>query len=190
VLEGHGALRRRLVLAVEADDDLHVIAEAADGPAGAEVCADVQPRCVVVGVAEAPRAVTAVRAACPAVGVVLVLTPADAEAAVEGLRSGARGFVNRDALAQLPAVVRAVAAGVVALPPLLATALLGSGDPRSPSGAALAGEERAVLRQLAAGRSYGAAADAVGIPEGRAKALVAGVVDRFQGPVAGARRVP
>jgi DNA-binding NarL/FixJ family response regulator len=187
VLEGHGALRRRLVLAVEADDDLHVIAEAADAAAGAAMCAEFQPRCVVVGVGDDPAAVVAVRAACPPVAVILVVTPADADAAVEGLRAGARGFVNREALAQLPAVVRAVTGGLVALPPLLAAALLGSDGRSGASGVTLADEERAVLRQLAAGRSYRDAATATGIAEGHAKALVAGVVDRFQVPLADPR---
>jgi DNA-binding NarL/FixJ family response regulator len=190
VLEGHGALRRRLVLALEEDDDLQVVAEATHADALAEVCADLQPQCVVISVGDVPSAVTAVRAGCPTAVVVLVVTSNDADAAVAGLRAGARGFVNREALAQAAAVVRAVAAGVIALPPLLAGALLGPAPADRGPAPALTGDEQAVLRQLAAGRSYGAAAEAVGIAEERARSLVAGVVDRFQEAASSVDRAP
>ena len=159
---------------------MHVVAEATDAATAVEVCTELQPRCVVVGLGDAPPAVATIRAACPAVAIVLVVTPAAADAAVAGLRAGARGFLNREALAQAPAVVRAVTGGVVALPPLLAAALLDGGAPTGGPPLELSGPERDVLRHLAGGRSYGAAADAVGVTEERAKTLVAAVVDRFQ----------
>jgi DNA-binding NarL/FixJ family response regulator len=190
VLEGHDALRRRLVLAVEADDELHVVAEGRDAASAAEACAELQPRCVVVSGDDSSVAVAEARAVCPGAAVVLVITPRDADEAVAGLRAGARGFVNRAATGQLPAVVRAVVGGAVALPPLLAGALADSGGRPAEPEPALSGDERGVLRQLAAGRSYGAAAAAVGIPEARARALVAGVVDRFQASSEPAGRAP
>jgi two-component system response regulator DevR len=183
VCEGDGALRRRLILALEDDPAVHVVAEAGEPRALAGPCAELGVDCAVVGADESPAdTVAALRATCPDARVVLVVSPADAEPAVAALGAGATGFVNRETLDQAPDVTRAVSAGIAALPPLVAASVL------SDDLAALTDAERAVIGHLATGRSYRAAAEVLGVDAAEAKAMVAGAVARLQATLQGAGR--
>jgi DNA-binding NarL/FixJ family response regulator len=187
VCEGRGALRRRLVLALEDDPEVHVVAEAIDVESVPEMCAALGPDCVVVGAGDGPPgAISDLRSSCPRTTVVLLVASADAEAAIGALWAGATGFVTLEALGRAPAVVRAVSAGVAALPPLVAAAMLDVSGAEHPGLRPLTDAERALVGHLAAGRSYRAAAQAVGIDDTEAKALVADAVARLQTSAAAA----
>jgi DNA-binding NarL/FixJ family response regulator len=167
---------------LEGDSEVHVVAESPDVGSLSLPFEPPCPDCVVVGAGgTAPVAVAGLRAAVPDARVVLVVTAADAPGAHAALAAGASGFINRDALDRAPAVVRAVTAGTVVLPPLLAASLRDA--PEAATGGALA-----VLEHLAAGRGYRDAAEDLGLDPAEAKALVARVVDRVQAGAAPAAR--
>jgi DNA-binding NarL/FixJ family response regulator len=199
--EDHSPLRRRVILAVEEDPRIVVVAEAGDSTRLAAVCRDERPDCVLVGTTieplGGPDTVALVHAEAPRASVVVVGSYTDDSETVTALRAGATGFVNRDALAQAPAVVRAVTSGVVALPPLVARLVVdeltgGTAGPRpepapapaerGSTGAGPAADGLQVLEHLAAGRTYGAAADALGIDPATAKHLAAATVARLRAP--------
>ena len=147
-----------------------------------EACASSHPDCAFIGADEAaPPAIAGLRAAHPGLRVVLVVDAADADLGREALRAGATGFVNRSTLAeQAPEVARAVTAGTVALPPLVAASLLDAAWEPDVGVRPLSEPERVVIGELAAGRSYRAAATAAGVDAEEAKVMVAGAVDRLQ----------
>jgi DNA-binding NarL/FixJ family response regulator len=164
-------------MALEEDPDVHVVAEAVDGDEAVTMCADLAPDAAVIGVIDGvAEVIAALREAVPGTGVVVLVSGHDERAAVEALRAGATGFVNREALARAPAVVRAVSAGVVALPPLLAGALLAE-----PGAAHFSADERRAVEFLGAGYTYDAVADALGLDgDVVVKAMVADAVHRLQ----------
>ena len=178
------ALRRRLVVALEEHADLIVVGEESDSRRVGFVARELAPDAVLLDMAAepltGPEAVTHVRGHAPTSRVAVVGTSADEAGALATIRAGAVGFVSRDLVGQAAAVVRAVNAGVVALPPLVAALLrdeLVGGAGSRPGQLDL--RAAAVLDHVAGGRTYAVAADALGIAPATARNLVANAVERL-----------
>jgi DNA-binding NarL/FixJ family response regulator len=186
VCDDHAQLRRKLLVMLEREPDIEVIGEAAEGEQGIATCRDLAPDVVIVGMRVesigGPRTSAGLRELVPVAQVVMLVTPEDVSDAVRAIKAGATGFINREVLDQAPSVVRAVSAGVAALPPLVAGDLLRelaeTGDvarldpPLSTVGPSL-------LEHLASGQSYAAAARALGIADHTAKNIAANLVERL-----------
>ena len=152
------------------------------GEQGIATCRDLAPDVVIVGMRVesigGPRTSAGLRELVPVAQVVMLVTPEDVTDAVRAVKAGATGFINREVLDQAPSVVRAVSAGVAALPPLVAGDLLRELD-RSRRGPTVAG--RPVSRDRRSGcsstsprgQSYAAAARALGVADFTAKNLAA-----------------
>ncbi len=190
VCDDHALLRRRLLVMLEREPDIEVIGEAADGEHGIAVCRDLAPDLVIVGMRVdnigGPRTSAGLRELVPVTHVVMLVTPEDVTDSVRAIKAGATGFINREVLDQAPSVVRAVSAGVAALPPLVAGDLLRElASVTGPPGEALTGDatvaarEISLLEHLAAGQSYAAAARVLGITDSTAKNLVANRMERL-----------
>lgn len=187
VCDDHAQLRRRLLVMLEREPDIEVIGEAAEGEQGIAVCRDLAPDVVIVGMRVetigGSRTSAGLRELVPVAHVVMLVTPEDVVDAIRAVKAGATGFINREVLDQAPSVVRAVSAGVAALPPLVAGDLLRE---LAPDGSAVSGDaatavsalEISLLEHLASGQSYAAAARAIGIADYTAKNLVANLVER------------
>jgi DNA-binding NarL/FixJ family response regulator len=184
VCDDHAQLRRRLLVMLEGEPDIDVIGEAAEGEQGIATCRDLAPDVVIVGMRVesigGPRTSAGLRELVPVAHVVMLVTPEDVTDAVRAIKAGATGFINREVLDQAPSVVRAVSAGVAALPPLVAGDLLreltaeadGGDPPATPV-------ELSLLEHLASGQSYAAAARALGVADFTAKNLAANLVERL-----------
>ena len=191
VCDDHAQLRRRLLVMLEREPDIEVIGEAAEGEQGIATCRDLAPDVVIVGMRiesiGGPRTSAGLRELVPVAQVVMLVTPEDVADAVRAIKAGATGFINREVLDQAPSVVRAVSAGIAALPPLVAGDLLrelapfrGSGGRASSSGEPeLSAVEVSLLEHLASGQSYAAAARALGIGDFTAKNLAANLVEKL-----------
>jgi len=192
----------RLIL--EAQDDIDVVGEAADGAEAVELAAAARPDVVLMDI-RMPRmdgiAATAELQRLPEPPRVLVLTTFDLDEYVfDALRAGAAGFLLKDVTREeLVRAVRIVAAGDSLLSPsvtrrLIAefTALRRESSPAVPGPklAGLTAREHDVLRQLARGLSNAEIAAELVVSEHTVKTHVAsiltklGIRDRVQAVIA------
>jgi DNA-binding NarL/FixJ family response regulator len=164
VVDDQALLRTAFSSLIDAEDDLEVVGEAAEGRQAVELAASLAPDVVVMDVRmpvmdgiEATRQITAAQDAR-----VLILTTFDLDEYVfEALRAGASGFVLKSRpLEELLTAIRTVAAGEALLAPsvtrrLIAHFAAGARPPRpGPRGLEeLTEREREVLALVARGLS-------------------------------------
>ena len=195
-------VRAGLRMILEAEPDLEVVGEAADGVDALAMCRELTPDVALVDIRmpkldgiQAARRLTADPALRTAV---VMLTTFDAdEHVVDALRAGASGFLlksmPRD---QLVTAVRAAVSGDSLLAPPLLRRLLddfvrraGARPTRAPGLDELTPRENEVLRLMARGLSNAEIADRLVLGEGTVKTHVArvlaklGVRDRVQAVV-------
>lgn len=192
VVDDQALLRRRLVILLESEPDVDVVAEAPDGEHAIGLCRDLAPDVVVIGMRVesigGPRTAAGIREVVPSCHIVMLISADDEIDAVRAIKAGTTGFINRDTIDHAPTVVRAVAAGAAALPPLVAQRVLaeyetlghqvGSVQQQVPP-PALTDPERALLVALAGGRTYHAAAAELGVGDGTAKNLVTNTIEKL-----------
>ena len=167
VVDDQALLRTAFSSLIDAEDDLEVVGQAADGGEAVEIAARLGPDVVVMDVRmpvmdgiEATRQVTAGQGA--GVPRVLILTTFDLDEYVfEALRAGASGFALKSRpLEELLTAIRTVAAGEALLAPSVTRRLIAHfahrapAPPRAaPSLAELTEREREVLALVARGLS-------------------------------------
>ena len=169
ICEDQEIVRTGYATAFNAQADLTVVGEAADGPAAIEVTGRLKPDVVVMDIhlplldgIEATRRIAGPGAVAPPK--VLVVTTFNVDEYVyEALRAGASGFLLKDSpLIELVNGVRTVARGESLLSPTVTRTLIGRfADRIRPAGpasgedplAVLAPREREVLRLIARGLS-------------------------------------
>jgi DNA-binding NarL/FixJ family response regulator len=165
VVDDEALLRTAFSALIDAEDDLEVVGEAADGRQAVQVAARLRPDVVVMDVRmpvmdgiEATRQITAGQGA--GVPRVLILTTFDLDEYVfEALRAGASGFALKSRpLEELLSAIRTVAAGEALLAPSVTRRLIAHfahrapAPPRTPPGLAeLTDREREVLALVARG---------------------------------------
>jgi DNA-binding NarL/FixJ family response regulator len=192
VVDDQPVVRAGFAAIVDAEADLTVAGEAADGAAAVALAAAVAPDVVLMDIRmpgldglTATRLITAGDSAPR----VLVLTTFDLDAYVlEALQAGASGFLLKDAHpADLLAAIRVVAAGEAMLAPTVTRRLIdafatGRLAPRPATGTALDGltpRERQVLAHIAAGLSNAEIGAALGVATGTVKAHVNGLLAKL-----------
>ncbi len=201
VVDDQPVVRAGFAAIVDAEPDLEVVGEAADGSAAIELAGRLQPDVVLMDIRMPGVDGLTATARLTADGGgprVLVLTTFDQDAYVfEALRVGASGFLLKDAEpAELLAAVRVVAAGDAMLAPSVTRRLIDAfahGAPAEPQPdprlTALTARELEVLTRIAAGLSNAEIAAALGVATGTVKAHVnallakLGVRDRVQATI-------
>jgi DNA-binding NarL/FixJ family response regulator len=111
----------------------------------------------------------------------LILTTFDDDAAViDGIRSGARGFLLKDAsFEQLASAIRALAAGATAFQPATAERLFHAPPAHETNGDQLTDRETEVVRLMAGGFSNREIAHALGTAEGTIKNHVSNILAKL-----------
>jgi DNA-binding NarL/FixJ family response regulator len=204
LVDDQSLLRMGFRLILEAEPDIEVCGEAADGATAIRMAEALGPDVVLMDVRmpglDGIAATDAITAADPAPRV-LILTTFDLDEYVfAGLKAGASGFLLKDAPpAELLSAVRTVAAGNAVLAPSATRRLIDQFAPQLPDPVGqrrqedllgqLTERERTVFGQLAAGQSNREIAAALQLSEGTVKLHVGrilaklGLRDRIQAVV-------
>ena len=202
VVDDQPVVRAGFVAILDAEPDIAVVGEAADGAAAVALARQTTPDVVLMDIRmPGMDGLTATRLLTAASLRVLVLTTFDLDEYVfEALRAGASGFLLKDAEpADLVEAIRVIAAGEGMLAPTVTRRLIdafASGAVSAPAPAAgptvldaLTPREREVLVRVTAGLSNAEVAEALGVTVGTVKVHVnavlakLGVRDRVQATI-------
>jgi DNA-binding NarL/FixJ family response regulator len=159
--DDHPVVRSGLKALVEAQDDMSVVGEAADGLATVQGVASLRPDVVVMDLSmpmlSGMEATEQIKAVCPDVKV-LALTAREEPGYVRlVIAAGASGYVLKRAAADdLVRAIRAIASGGVYLDPTVAADALGplrQGEEIGPGSSRLSERESDVLRSISEGHT-------------------------------------
>ncbi len=189
IADDQGMVRSGLRSLLEGEDDISVVAEAADGVAAIAATRRTSPDLVLMDI-RMPEldGIEATRRLCRdgTSARVLVLTTFDLDEYVfDALRAGASGFLLKDAPAEdLIAAVRVLAAGDALLAPAVTRRVIESfaqqPPPRDPPDlSALSPREAEVFRLLARGRSNAEIAGDLVVSEATTKTHVSSVLAKL-----------
>jgi DNA-binding NarL/FixJ family response regulator len=204
LVDDQSLLRMGFRMILEAEPDIEVVGEAADGATGVSMASALHPDVVLMDVRmpgmDGIAATASITAAGPA-SKVLILTTFDLDQYVfAGLKAGASGFLLKDAPpAELTTAIRTVAGGDAVLAPTATRRLIDQFVPLLPDPgrqrdrdallSKLTDREQTVFAQLAAGRSNREIATDLHLSEGTVKIHVGrilaklGLRDRVQAVV-------
>ncbi len=193
LVDDQSLLRMGFRLILEAEPDLEVVGEAADGATGVSMASSLRPDVVLMDVRmpgmdgiQATAAITASRSSK-----VLILTTYDLDQYVfAGLKAGASGFLLKDAPPdELTSAIRTVAAGEAVLAPTATRRLIDQFAPLLPDPdqqddrdtvlGKLTDRERTVFAQLATGRSNREIATELHLSEGTVKIHVGRILTKL-----------
>jgi DNA-binding NarL/FixJ family response regulator len=194
LVDDQALLRMGFRLILEAEPDIEVVGEAADGATGIAMASALAPDVVLMDVRmpgtdglQATAVITAAGVGCK----VLILTTFDLDQYVfAGLKAGASGFLLKDAPpTELLAAIRTVASGDAVLAPSATRRLIDQFAPLLPDPAKaqqraslleeLTERERAVFALLAAGRSNREIAAELYVSEGTVKIHVGRILAKL-----------
>ena len=168
VADDHAVVREGIKMLLNAQPDMEVVGEAADGEDAWRQVKTLAPDVVIMDVwmpeLNGAQATERVKEVCPEAKVLALSGYSDEKQVQEILAAGAVGYVLKTAVCQqLVAAVRAVLMGGVHLDPAVAAAVVaGSIPPRGRNQEArLSPRERDVLRLLAWGHTHKAIAQAM-----------------------------
>ncbi|MBJ7610008.1 MAG: response regulator transcription factor [Candidatus Dormibacteraeota bacterium] len=190
IVDDHPMVRRGLTELFEGEEDIEVVAAAADGEEAIATAAAAAPDVVLMDISmpgmSGIEAARRVLDACPETNVVMLTSFHDHEKVIESLDSGAVGYLLKEADSEeLLRGVRAAAAGDSPLSAKAARAVLSARHERSPIDD-LTGRELDVLRLVGRGLANKQVAWRLGISEKTVKAHMTsifhrlGVADRTQ----------
>jgi DNA-binding NarL/FixJ family response regulator len=195
VVEDHAVVRHGLRFLLEQEDDLTVIAEAADGAAALAAARAHRPDVVLLDLFIPPpdglSLLPLLRTEHPSTAIVVLTSSGDDEHVIAAIRAGALSYLHKTAEAEeITAAVRAAAAGQGILTPATASLLR---HRRSPALRLdlLSPREREVLAEVSRGRSNREISRALSITEDTVKTHVSrilsklGAADRTQAAIIG-----
>jgi DNA-binding NarL/FixJ family response regulator len=182
VADDHRLVRAGLISLIEADADIQVVGEAADGQQAVAVAVATTPDVVLMDlsmpVMDGVAATRMLLAELPDTRVVALTSFSDRQRVTDILAAGAIGYLLKDSRPdELLAAVRAAADGHAPLDPRVAAALLPAREP--PLADQLSDREKQVLRLVAAGLANKQIALRLGITESTVKVHTGNIFRRI-----------
>jgi two-component system, NarL family, response regulator NreC len=158
IADDHAVVRSGLRMLLEAQDDMHVVAEAGDVPTALQVIRAHRPSVAVLDLnmpgGSGLEAIPALRESTPETAIVVLTMQDDPAFAREALQGGALGFVLKEAAdEELLEAVKLAAAGDTYLNPRLGARIAAQPPPAEGSPDGLSDRELDVLRLIALGHT-------------------------------------
>jgi two-component system response regulator NreC len=171
IADDHGVLRAGLRALLNAESDLHVVGEAADGTEALRLCGELKPEVVLLDVAmpgmSGIEVTQELKKAHPDTYVLILTVHEDESLLQEAIRAGAAGYIVKRAVeSELINAIRAVAHGDLYIHPAMMRALFKDLNPRPANSApvqALTRREIDVLRLIAQGYTNRQMADTLSL---------------------------
>jgi DNA-binding NarL/FixJ family response regulator len=195
LVDDQALVRLGFRMVLDAEHDLSVVGEAADGVAAVRMAVETRPDVILMDVrmphVDGIEATRRIVAANPAARIIILTTFDLDEYAFGGLRAGASGFLLKDARpAELTSAIRAVAAGDAAVSSRVTRSMLEMFADRLPASgpvgtaiadptAALTPREREILLAIAAGLSNGEIGEKFYLTESTVKTHVGRVLAKL-----------
>lgn len=184
VVDDHKVVRDGLRAFLLSYDDLVLVGEARNGAEALAQCAALKPDVVLMDLVmpqvDGPQAISAIRAAHPAIQIIALTSYPDETLVERALQAGAISYllktVEPDALAE---AIRAAHAGQTRLAPEAAQALVQRHTAPAPPGHDLTDREREILGLMAAGLTNRAIAVRLSISESTTKFHVSNVLGKL-----------
>jgi DNA-binding NarL/FixJ family response regulator len=183
IADDHAVVRQGLRMFLALDDELEVVAEAADGEEALRLARQFRPDVVLMDLLM-PRmdgiaATAAIRAELPDTEVIALTSVLEDRSVVQAVKAGAIGYLLKDTQAEeLCRAIKAAAAGQVQLSPEAAARLMR--EVRAPEGAEpLTERETEVLRLVAQGLANKEIAHRLGIAEKTVKSHVSAILAKL-----------
>jgi len=178
-VDDHPILRKGLTALVNAEPDLKLVAEAANGKEAIEAFRSHQPDVTLMDLQmpglDGIQAIEAIRAEFPEARIIVLTTYTGDTQVVRALKAGARAYVLKGhVLDELFDTIRAVHAGKKRIPPDVAAELADH-----VTDDALTGREIDVLRLIAAGNGNKQIADELSIREATVKSRITNILSKL-----------
>ena len=191
LVDDQALFRESLALLLNAQPNLEVVGEAANGQAALQQAATLQPHVVLMDlrmpVLDGVAATRQLRAGHPSVQVIALTTFDDDADVFAALRAGAIGYLLKDVSGEtLFAAVRAAARGESFLPPAIATKVVAGitrmAEPTQarPQPHPLSERELEIVRLLAQGATNREIAAALVVAEGTVKNHITNILGKLQ----------
>jgi DNA-binding NarL/FixJ family response regulator len=199
LVDDQALIRDGLAIILNAQPDIRVVGQAADGQEGIELARRLRPDAILMDI-KMPRldgiqATRRIKEALPETPIVILTTYAEDELVFEGIRAGASGYllkdITRDELAE---AVRGAARGEAQIDPAVASQVLAEFQrmasvlrrPPAPAAEAdlppmedLTPREETILRLLTEGLTNAGIADRLGLSEGTVKNHVSEILSKL-----------
>jgi DNA-binding NarL/FixJ family response regulator len=176
IVDDHPLFRDGVAMLVEKQDDMRVLGEACDGAEAIALCQTLQPEVVLMDLQmphmDGIEAVRAIRAAQPAIRIIMLTTYKGDVQATQAFKAGVSGYLLKDMVRKdLVGIIRDVHQGRFVMPPEIAQEMASHLTDQ-----ALTVREIEVLKFVALGQSNKRIARSLGISEDTIKSHMKSVL--------------